>query len=122
MTHLPQIVSVDTRRYQWLDAANHSPTLLNYDGSVSLGRKLRGTTDVVVAKRDSVKGLSTKAGLVLLFELKKKVNRASVLEAQLSLLLANLYSPSLRPVMVRQTTAGIDSAAQSQHSRCLPLW
>lgn len=103
-----------------VDAANHFPTLLSYDGSVSLGCKLTGTTDVVVATRETVEGQQKELCLVLLFELRTKVDEASVAQAQLILLLANIHSPSLRPVMVRQPTAGIDLAADSQHS--IPAW
>ena len=114
MVHLPQIVSLDTRQYEWVDAANHFPTLLSYDGS-ALGRKLTGTTDVVVVSRGTVKGHQKEVGLVLLFELRKKVDAASVAQAQLGLLLANIHSPELRPVMVRQTL--LLSTWQLTHSK-----
>lgn len=83
-----------------MDAANRHPQLLSYDGRETLGRNFKGTTDVLVADRAAIRARQPGLGMRLLFELKKKLADSDVIQAQASLLLANLHSPETRPMMV----------------------
>ena len=100
MPHLRQIISLGSRRTEWVDAGNHHPHLLSYDGLETLGRNFRGTTDVLVADSSAVRALQPELRMRLLFELKKGVVNSDVIRAQASLVLANLLSPDTRPMMV----------------------
>ena len=100
MPYLRQNISLGSRSSEWVDAANHYPKLLSYDGMETLGRNFRGTTNVVVADRVAIRARLPGRGMRLLFELKKKLEDRDIIQAQASLLLANLHSPELRPVMV----------------------
>lgn len=86
---------------EWVDAAKH-PQLLNYDGRATLGHKFVGTTDVAVADCAAVHFFTPQLGLRLLFELKKHVTLAALIQAQAILLCANLNSPDTKPAVVRQ--------------------
>ena len=101
MPHLQTSISLGSRELSWIDAANHHPHLLACDAHLSLGRNFRGTTDVAVCNKTAVKGNVPALGLRLLYELKKgSVSRDSVTRAIASLMLANIHSPSLRPMLV----------------------
>ena len=97
--HLRESISLGGRDVDWVNAARH-PELLMYDGLETLGRKFKGTTDVVLANRSAIRTLQPERGLRLLFKLKKAVEKADVIQVQASMLLANVHSPELRPMMV----------------------
>ena len=99
MPHLKQIIILGNRDIGWVDAAR-DPQLLSYDGLETLGRKFKGTTDVLLASRSAIRTLQPELGMQLLFQLKKAFVRADVFKAQASMLLANLHSPESRPMLV----------------------
>ena len=102
--HLRSSISLGSRDLTWIDAANHYPQLLACDAHLSLGRKFRGTTDVVVCNRSAVSGNVPALGMRMLYELKKgTISRDHVIQAMVSLMLANIHAPSLRPMLVRST-------------------
>lgn len=99
--HLSSSISLGSRQLTWVDAANRHPQLLTCDAHLSLGRKFRGTTDAVVCSRSAVSGNVPALGMHMLFELKKgDIIHDDVIQAMVSLMLANLHAPSLRPMMV----------------------
>lgn len=100
LPHLRKSISLGGRDMDWVNAAKHPQLLTYYSGSETLGRKFKGTTDVVLADRMAIRTFQPERGLRLLFELKKAVEKADVIQAQASMLLANVHSPELRPMMV----------------------
>eukprot|EP00891_Asterochloris_glomerata_P001080 jgi/Astpho2/1080/fgenesh1_pg.00017_%23_19_t len=100
MPHLHKLMRVRDRSYRLMDA-NHYPQLL-MDGAhqAELGYKFRGTTDVAVVDKVAYQAEEYKHGLRLLFELKKKPDTAATAQAKISLLLANIHSAKLKPLVV----------------------
>lgn len=84
----------------WVDAANDDPSMLSYDSEQILGKKVRGSTDVAICTRNSVKTYSPQMGIRLALKLKKELNLAAVAQARANLLLANLHCPDLKPIVV----------------------
>ncbi len=99
MPHLRRAVSLSSET-DWVDAANEHPHMLSYDGVETLGCSFKGTTDVLVATRSAIRAFKPWLGICLLFGLKKKLSEPDVREAEACLLLANIHSTEIRPVMV----------------------
>ena len=99
MPHLQKLIKTP-RNTSWVDAANRHPSMLSYDCEPTLGKNVRGTTDVVICTRGSVKTFSPQIGIKLAMELKKKVDSAAIAQARATLLLANFHAPHLKPVVV----------------------
>ena len=99
MPYLKSLICVP-RDLFWVDAANHHPSMLSYDSEPILGKNVRGTTDVAICTRVSVKTFSPQLGVRLALVLKKRVNTAAVAQARATLLLANCHAPEMKPVVV----------------------
>lgn len=99
MHHLKQYIRINNTENGWVDAAK-DPQLLSFAGMETLGFNFKGTTDVVVATCEAIRGLLPNQGIRLLFDLKKEVTKLTAFQAQARLLLANLHSLKARPVMV----------------------
>ena len=99
LPHLQKVISLGSRSLAWIDAAKH-PTLLSCNAVSTLGRRFSGTTDVAIVSRGALRGHTPSAGLHLLFELKITVRSQDVWQARASLLLANVHSFLLQPMLV----------------------
>eukprot|EP00891_Asterochloris_glomerata_P001814 jgi/Astpho2/1814/fgenesh1_pg.00037_%23_16_t len=100
MPHLNKLMQVRDRSYRLMDANHHPQLLMDGAHQVELGYKFRGTTDVAVVDKVAYQAEEYKHGLRLLFELKKKPDAAATAQAKISLLLANIHSAKLKPVVV----------------------
>jgi len=99
MPHLQKSINLGSRDIAWVDAARH-PQLLSYDARETLGRIFKGTTAVLLASRAAIRLDEPEREMQLLFELKKAVSKANMIQAQATMLLANLHSPESRPLLV----------------------
>ena len=99
MPHLKSLIKTP-RKASWVDAANRHPSMLSYDCEPILGKNVRGTTDVAICTRGSVKTHSPQIGIRLAMELQKKVDATAVAQGRATLLLANFHAPHLKPVVV----------------------
>lgn len=89
----------------WLECGKKVPTLLDISGfeDVLAYSKVKGNTDVAIITRVSHQLRIESCGLVILFELKKPsriMERSQLYKAATELVVANLKSPALKPVVV----------------------
>ncbi len=99
--HLKSLVGpLPNEDIEWVDASNQLPNFLGYDATETLGYEFSGTASVVAIDRSAIEALEPQKGMDLLLDLRKRVTRGDVIQAQAKLLLANLHAPERRPVLV----------------------
>ena len=101
MPYLNSCLPFDKRAYQLVDAANKHPKMLSVSSLADeLGYEISGTTDVAFVLRHAARINQPANGLRIVFELKKKRDNSNHFQAMITLLLSNLLSCPLKPIVV----------------------
>ena len=97
--HLQKLIELGGEESEWVDATR-DPQLLSYAGLANLGYNFEASTDVLVATRSAVRAHRPEMGARVLFDIRRVVTGAEIIDAEARLLLANLHAPDEKPVMV----------------------
>ena len=101
MPHLNRYFPVSKREYQWIDAANHHQRLFNVSSLAhQFGYEFAGTTDVAIVLRQAARIGQPATGLRVVFELKKKHSNDDHYQALITLLMSNVLSGPLKPIVI----------------------
>ena len=101
MPYLSTYLPFSKQAYQLVDAANNHPNMLSVSGLVNeLGYEISGTTDVAIVLRRAAQINQPANGLRIVFELRKKRDDKAHFQAMVTLLLSNLLSGPLKPIVI----------------------
>ena len=98
--HLKNLIELGGEDSEWVDATG-DPHLLSYAGLRKLGFNFKASTDILVAKRITVRAHQPGKGARVLFDIRRAVTGADIVDAEAKLVLANLHAPDEKPIMMR---------------------